>query len=196
MYKAIRQFFEERINVSLTQAQLDKIEKVFTPRRFLKGQVVLNEGDVCDLGYFVVKGCLRGYVTDESGNEYAVHFAPENWWMADLTSLVNKQPATFSIDVLEDTDVLAFEADYIERLLDIEPELAWEVMRLLFNSIRAIRVRLISHLKDSAEKRYEDFINTYPQLVLKIPQHMIASYIGVAPQSLSRIRARKRTPSS
>ncbi|RTQ46762.1 Crp/Fnr family transcriptional regulator [Hymenobacter gummosus] len=171
-----------------TAAQLTAIEALFEPRQLARHEVLLRAGEVARVGAFVARGCLRSFVVDEKGKEHIVQFAPENWWISDQNSLNRQEPALFSIDAVEDADVLLFDATFFRKLSQLTPAFTEFFHRLLQNNVRTLQRRLVLTLSAPAEQRYLDFGQTYPTLARRLPQRMIASYLGVTPESLSRIR--------
>ncbi|MFC6102185.1 Crp/Fnr family transcriptional regulator [Olivibacter domesticus] len=153
-----------------------------------KGKVLLNEGEKTNVSYFVSKGLLRAYTLDLNGKEHIIQFAPEDWWIGDRNSVYFNEPAVFNIDVLEDAEVVVITKAFMEQALDICPDFGKYNIYLLHNSIRHMQNRINKLLAATAEERYLDFIKLYPDLTLRIPQMMIASYLGVTPESLSRVR--------
>lgn len=186
MFDAMASYLRSKIRIS--DEELKKIQSFFVPKSIAKGEILLNKGEVCPYTCFVVKGCLRSYVIDEKGKEHILQFAPENWWISEQISLINKEPAMFFIDAVEDTEYLAVDERYFEELHRMTPDARDMMSRLQWNFFRSMQKRLISHLSATGEERYLAFIKTYPPLALRLPQRMIASYLGVTPESLSRIR--------
>lgn len=168
--------------------QLTAIEALFEPRPLARHAVLLRAGEVARVGAFVARGCLRSFVVDEKGKEHIVQFAPENWWISDQNSLSRQEPAQFSIDAVEDSEVLLFDATFFRKLSQLTPAFTEFFHRLLQNNVRTLQRRLVLTLSAPAEQRYVDFLHTYPTLARRLPQRMIASYLGVTPESLSRIR--------
>lgn len=177
-----------RGKLSFTDKQLEAIKALFTPKTVAKGTILLREGEVCQHVIFVTGGCLRSYVVDKNGKEHILQFAPENWWISDQSSLKKQEPAMFYIDVIQDSEVLITERDFNEKFAEILPAGGDLLQSLFMNSYKAMQKRLINLLSASAEERYLDFIRTYPTIALHAPQKMIASYLGITPESLSRIR--------
>jgi CRP-like cAMP-binding protein len=186
MFDALASYLKSKI--SITEGELKTIESFFTPKRVHKGDVILRIGEVCQYTCFVVKGCLRSYVIDEKGKEHIIQFAPENWWISEQISLINAEPAMYYIDAVEDTEFLAVNQQFFREFYHVVPASREMLDRLQLNSLRSFQKRLISHLSATGEERYLSFIKTYPPLALRLPQKMIASYLGVTPESLSRIR--------
>jgi CRP-like cAMP-binding protein len=186
MFETFEIYLKSKIEIS-TQ-QLSDIEALCTPKHAQKGEVLLKVNEICLATFFVTKGCLRSFVIDQKGREHVIQFAPENWWISERISLVSKEPAQFFIDAIEDTDYLSLEETFFEQLPLIVPAAKEMNERLQLNNFRAFRKRLILLLSATGEERYLSFIKTYPSLALRLPQKMIASYLGITPESLSRIR--------
>lgn len=169
-------------------AQFAMLKKDLTSKSLKKGQVLLTEGGKTAVSYFVSKGLLRAYTLDTNGKEHIIQFAPEEWWIGDRNSVHFNEPAAFNIDVLEDAEVVVISKAFMEHALDICPDFAKYNIYLLHNTIRHMQKRINKLLAATAEERYLDFIKLYPDLTLRIPQMMIASYLGITPESLSRVR--------
>ena len=186
MFEVLRQYLVNKVGV--TNEQFEKLEPLLTAKTLKKGEVILNAGDICKRTTFIEKGCLRSYVIDKKGKEHIISFAPENWWLADQNSLVKGQPAMFYIDAVEDSEVIFMEGHVQKVLEEVIPGSQQMFAQLTQNNVFAMQKRLVNHLSATADERYLDFIETYPSLALRLPQKMIAAYIGVAAESLSRIR--------
>lgn len=171
-----------------TSEQLTAIEALFEPRQLARHEVLVRADEVARVGAFVARGCLRSFVVDAKGKEHIIQFAPEDWWISDQNSLARQEPAQFSIDAVEDSEVLLFDATFFRKLSQLTPTFTEFFHRLLQNNVRTLQRRLVLTLSASAEQRYVDFGQTYPTLARRLPQRMIASYLGVTPESLSRIR--------
>jgi len=187
MVEVLRSYLAEK-KVELTEEQFKLWTSRFTPKKVRKHEFLLNEGDVSKHAYFTVHGCLRMYTVDNKGKEHIMQFAPENWWLGDMESSTTHAPSVYFIDALEDSDVLVMDTDSWEKSLKEIPALAMLFQRLMQNRQTATQKRIIFSMSASAEERYLDFMKTYPNLAQRIPQHMIASYLGITPESLSRIR--------
>lgn len=137
---------------------------------------------------FVNGGCLREYTVDQKGDEHIIQFAIEDWWISDLNSFLSGMPTTHNIDALQDSDVLLLGTAARERLLESVPKIERFFRLLLEANYVATHKRINETLSASAEERYLAFLKTYPNLVEQVPQNHIASYLGITPQSLSRIR--------
>lgn len=156
--------------------------------KYDKGQIVLYKGDVCKYGFFVKKGCLKSYVIDKSGKEHILQFAPENWFVSDIESLLTGKPSKTFIEAVEETEVELFPKSYLDKkYLMTKEELLLQNQKLIRNILMTNR-RLASILSATGEERYLDFLNTYPSLAQRLPLKLIASYIGITPEYLSDIR--------
>jgi CRP-like cAMP-binding protein len=174
--------------VPLTKKEWAGWEQFFVPKKLRKREFLIQDGELCRLLAFVNSGCLRSYTVDARGEEHINQFAIRDWWISDLQNYVAGGKAVHSIDALQDSDILILEKSSRDKLLDTAPK-ADRYFRLLQESgFTATSRRIDSLLKDTAEERYLSFLKTYPSLVEQIPQHQIASYLGITPQSLSRIR--------
>lgn len=186
MFSLLRTHIEKRID--LTDEEFDIILKFFNPKKIRRNQFLLNEGEICRHIGFVNFGCLREYTIDNKGTEHIIQFAIEDWWVSDLNSFLSGLPAKYNIDALQDSEVLLLEKSARDELLDKCPKMERFFRLLLEANHIAIHRRVIEALSTSAEERYLKFIKTYPKLFEQISQNQIASYLGITPQSLSRIR--------
>ncbi|HEX9250856.1 MAG TPA: Crp/Fnr family transcriptional regulator [Ignavibacteriaceae bacterium] len=186
MFSSLKKHINSR--VLLTEEEFDICAKYFVSKKLKKHQFLLNEGDVCRYIGFVNSGCLREYKIDNKGTEHILQFAIEDWWVSDLHSFLSGLPATYNIDALQDSEVLLLERSAREELLDKCPKMERFFRLLIEASNVAAQQRVADSLSTSAEERYLKFIKTYPQLFEQVPQNQIASYLGITPQSLSRIR--------
>jgi CRP-like cAMP-binding protein len=176
--------------VGLTGEEQQQVAAYLTGRKLRKRQYLLQEGDVCKAVAFVEKGVLREYSLGEDGIEHVVQFALEGWHISDMYSFLTGEPATHNIDVIEDAEVTLISREAYEEMLVTVPKFE-TLMRLnITGAYLALRRRLASSIRDSLESRYQTFITTYPDIVQRVPQHMIASYLGATPETLSRLRKR------
>ena len=186
MFALLHAHIEQRLH--LTEEEFDLTAQFFTSRKVRKRQFLLQEGEVCKNLAFVTSGCLREYGIDHKGDEHIIQFAMSDWWISDLNSFLSGTPSTHNIDALQDSDVLLLEKSAREKLLDSVPKMDRFFRILLEANYVSTHKRVNETLSASAEERYLTFIRTYPELVEQIPQNQIASYLGITPQSLSRIR--------
>ncbi|ULQ55661.1 Crp/Fnr family transcriptional regulator [Flavihumibacter rivuli] len=152
-----------------------------------KKALLLREGDICRYDYFVVKGCFKSYSLNEKGQENIVQFAPENWWTGDLYSFLTGQPTKFYVEAIEDSITIQISKTNLQLLFDKVPKFE-RFFRILFqNALIAQIQRVDDTLSKSAEEKYQQFLSKYPQLVNRLPQKLIASYIGVTPEFFSAL---------
>ncbi len=185
-FDLLRKHIEQRVH--LTEREFVRCSKFFVPRKVRKRQFLLEEGAVCTFVGFVTDGCLRVYTIDPKGAEHILQFAIRDWWVSDLHSYLSGDPATFLIDGVEDSNVLLLERGERERLFDAVPKMERFFRLLQEANYVATHRRIAETLSSPAEERYLAFLATYPALAEKVPQSQIASYLGITPQSLSRIR--------
>lgn len=186
MFDLLREHIEKRTH--LTNEEFDIVKKFFIPKKVRKKQFLLHEGEVCRYVGFVNSGCFREYTIDNKGAEHIVQFAIEDWWVSDLNSFLSGTPADFNIDALLDSQILLLEKTAREKLLDECPKMERFFRILIESNHIANHQRIVDSLSASAEEKYLKFIATYPKLFELVPQNQIASYLGITPQSLSRIR--------
>lgn len=172
----------------ITEEQYAQLGSFLNFRRYKKDAVLLRDGEVCNSIFFVEKGLLRSFSINESGKEHIIQFAPENWFVSDRSSNYFNAPSDFFIDAVEDSEVVLIDPQFFNLASDLSPQFRQYNDRLLHNHILHLQKRVNLLLSASAEKRYLDFIDLYPDLTLRVPQWMIASYLGITPESLSRVR--------
>lgn len=186
MFEIIRQNALRKI--SLTEAELRRFESFLKPKSVKKKDFLLREGEVCRGAFFVEKGLLRSYSVDGKGEEHVIQFAIEDWWIGDIYSSITAQPSRLNIDALEDSDILVLETEPEERLFQEIPAFERYFRLLMQNRFIALQERINLDLSESAEAKYRRFMEKYPQLAQRVPQHQIARYLGLQPETLSRVR--------
>ncbi len=185
-FGVLREYLHAR--ASFTEAELAFIETMCVPAHLGEHEFLQRAGDVAKYAAFVANGCLRKYVIDAQGKEHIIQFAPETWWLADATSLANGTPSQYFVDAVEDTDLLLIDPQSHETIIEKVPGYADAFRRGLQKHAAARDERIVSALSASAEERYTAFLNTYPSIATRVPQRMLASYLGVSPETISRIR--------
>ncbi len=173
-----------------------ELESQIKIKKVLKGEQLLKAGDICKHTFYVEKGLLRLYGLDENGKENILQFGTENWFVTDRDSVYFKEPSNYFIDALEDTTVVLLDEDFIELVAKLNPSFRKKNEKLLHNHIRHLNRRIHLLLGASAKTRYVEFVKLYPDVLLRVPQWMIASYLGITPESLSRIRKERIKASS
>jgi CRP-like cAMP-binding protein len=181
-------YIRKYTSILVSDEDFEIIKSHFYIKKIRKKQYFLQEGQVCKHFGFVIKGAMRQYSIDEKGVEHFVQLAIENWWVGDRESWVMLSPSRYNIDAWEDSELLLISYADTMKLFQLYPALA-EMMRKMDerNNI-ARQKRITSAISDTAEKRYTDFANDYPDLLQRFPQHIIASYIGITKDTLSRVR--------
>jgi CRP-like cAMP-binding protein len=174
--------------IQLTPEETDRFTSVLKPRTLRKRQYLVQAGDVFRYECFVNKGSLRTYHIDNNGQEHIVMFAFEDWWTGDMYSFLSGQPALYNVDALEDAELLLIEKSQLEQLYIDIPKFDRFFRILLQNAYISMQRRISDNMSLTAEERYLDFIKRYPHFEQRLSQKQIASYLGITPESLSRIR--------
>ncbi len=176
-------------HIHLTPDEQETFIAYLQTKKLKRKQFLLTDGDICRYSTFVTSGCLRGYTVDKGGIEHVLSFAPPDWWIADMYSLLSQKPGILNIEALEDTEVLLLSKANQEKLYLEIPKFEHFFRILVENSLVASQQRLIDGLSLTAEERYNNFCKRYPTLIDHLPQKQIASYIGVTPEFFSRMRS-------
>lgn len=174
--------------VTLSEHEKELMQQYFVPKKLRKRQYLLQEGDVCKNITFVSKGLLRTYNVDERGDEHVSVFGWEGWWISDFNSFLTGVPSLFNIDAIEDSEVLLLSRDNYEAITLSIPIMDRYFRILYQNSIVTKERRLMSSVTDTAEEKYLRLSRSNPDMIERIPQNLIASYLGIAPETLSRIK--------
>ncbi len=179
---------------SVSENDIQMLKNKITVKHVAKGTVLLNKGEQNSKTYFVQKGCLRSYATDEKGKEHIFMFAPEGWIISDIEAITNQSPSELFIDALEDSIVEVFDRELFTSLAQMPISQSLLTQEKLMRRISVLQKRIIMLMSASAMERYQSFIKTYPNIVQRVPQKMIASYLGITPEALSRIRGEIAKP--
>jgi CRP-like cAMP-binding protein len=188
MYDVFFQKFKEK--VPLSDAEEHTISALLTSKKLRKRQYFLQEGDVCKNIAFIEKGIMRSYMVDTDGQEHIFSFALEGWAIGDLPSFLSEQISTQNIDALEDCELVLISKSSHDQLLIEMPAYATFFRILMTDAYIALQKRTLNTLSMSLDERYKFFVDQYPNIVQRVPQHMIASHMGFSAETLSRIRAR------
>lgn len=175
-------------NITITPDDLDQVKRYFVPKKVRKKQYLLDPGEVCHQLTFVEKGGLFSYSTSEKGAMNVVQFAFEGWWMSDLFSFFTNEASLLTIEALEDSELLILRTDNFQPLLNDVPVMESYFRKLYQNAYVALQRRMEATIGLSAEDRYKRLMAEHPHLLLRVPQHLIASFLGITPETLSRIR--------
>jgi len=187
MFTEIDQFVARYIHLS--DEELTFFHSLLKHKKVKKKNFLLQEGEICDFEAFILKGCIRSYYLDKEGVETILLFAVEEWWISDLTSFSEQKPSNLFIETVEDSELLSI--DYKNKTLLFEKIPAFERMfRLLVQrSLSVLQQRFYASVSQTAEERYLHFMEKYPHIAQRVPQHQIARYIGVSPEFLSKVRS-------
>lgn len=166
------------------------IGQAFTPFKLRKRQYFLQAGELCRNFAFIVKGAMRQYIVDDKGTEHVARLGIENWWMGDRESFLMNTPSTYHIDAWENTEMLLINKPEILLLIKKVPAFSEMTREMDHRNNIANQRRITSSISSSAEKRFADFIASYPDLAERFPQHIIASYLGITKDTLSRVKRR------
>lgn len=186
MYKQLFDSIHEI--VSLTDDEWELCKNNFRPKRMLKRQFLLQEGDVCRQLTFVEKGALYSYSVDSKGNQHVLRFAFDGWWIADLQSFFTGSPSTLNIEMLEDSELLVLDRKNHEKLLENIPAYERYHRIIVENAYVALQQRVENALGLTAEEKYTRLIEYNPEFMNRVPLNLVASYLGVSPETLSRVR--------
>ncbi len=180
---------------SLTNEELKLVEEATVPKKIRKRQYLLQEGDVSNYICFIVKGCLRLYMISSDGQEHIMRFGIENWWMCDFDSFHSGRPSKYNIDALENCELLMLDKKSYDLFVATIPNFKRLIDKLAAKNYEAHQNRILSIISETAEEKYENFIKTYPEIFERVPLHMVASFLGLSRETLSRVRqqnAKKR----
>lgn len=186
MSELLKAHISKRIDI--TEEEWKEYISLFTPKHLKKKEILMKSGDLCTFQVYITKGCLRTYYTDAKDHDHTMQFGFEDWWAGDLLAFITEKPAHYTVEALEDSDVLIIEKSdmlaFFERNLKFE-----KYFRILIQSAYvASQQRIIATMSQSAEERYLDLVKKYPHLEMRVAQHHIASYLGITPEALSRIK--------
>src|SRR5262245_20277590 len=185
-FEVLRAYLAAR--ASFTDQDFSLVRAAFHDRHLTAGEFLQRAGDVARHATFVAIGCLRNYVIDAKGKEHIIQFAPETWWLADATSLHDGAPSSYFLDSIEDADLLLIDGPSHLKLVDQVAGYASALRSGLQRHAAAKDQRIASSLSATAEERYLEFMRVYPSIALRVPQTMLAAYLGMTPETVSRIR--------
>lgn len=171
-----------------TAEELETIAAAAVIKKVRKRQYLSQEGDVVKNHSFVTKGCLRTYTVDEKGVEHILNFAIENWWIGDRESIQTGQPSIYNIDAIEDSEVALINKEKFDRLCAEVPAFNNMINAILQKSFLVAQNRIHTFISLTAEDKYLNFLEKFPHLTMRVPQSMIASYLGITAETLSRVR--------
>ena len=181
-------YIERKSSVKCTEEERNLIMSTLKPKRLRKGQFFLQEGDVCKYMGFIVKGATRQFSDDGKGHEHILKFGVEEWWVGDYESFHLLTPSKNYVEALEEVDMILITNEQLQEFIRTIPAINAMVEALDRGAAVANTKRMHAAISFNAEERYEDLVRTYPHFIQRFPQNMIASYLGISPETLSRIR--------
>ncbi|SEB54348.1 cAMP-binding domain of CRP or a regulatory subunit of cAMP-dependent protein kinases [Tenacibaculum sp. MAR_2009_124] len=184
--KLLAQYIKNQVDIS--DNDLHEFCNYFITVSVKKKDFLLKQGDICNFEGFITKGCFRLYTIDEKGNEHTLYFGIKNWWVTDLNSFLNKTPATFTIQALEDSTVLLINRENKNKSFEQIPAIEKMFRVMTQKSHVALEQRMIRNISTTADQRYIEFIRKYPQIAERLTNIQIASYLGISHEFLSKIR--------
>ena len=179
-------YFERLLPLENDEKEI--LSNVFTERKLKRRQYLLQEGNISKSSAFVLEGCLRMYLTDDNGKEHNLQFAIENWWIGDMASFYSDEPSKLNIEAIENSVVLEIKKSDLLNLYVAYPKFNRIFRVLTENALLSAQRRILQNVSSTAEERYLDFVKRYPQFFNRISNVQIASFIGVTPEFLSKIR--------
>ncbi|REA55507.1 Crp/Fnr family transcriptional regulator [Dyadobacter luteus] len=188
MLEAFLDYLKKYSSAPISEDEKTLLARSFIPSKLRKRQYLLQAGEQCKQFAFIVNGAMRQYSVDDKGNEYIVRLGVEGWWMGDRESWVMATPSIYHIDAWEDTQMLLVTRGNVLELLKNVPAFNEMTCQLDERNNIANQRRLTSAISANAEKRYTDFAECYPELLERFPQHIIASYLGITKDTLSRVK--------
>ncbi|HLK27518.1 MAG TPA: Crp/Fnr family transcriptional regulator [Puia sp.] len=178
--------------VSLNKEEEALLQNYFKNKTLKKKEHLLKDGQKCNANYFILKGCMRMYYITETGTEQIVQFAIDNWWMTDYMSLDSQKPSQFNIQAAENSEVAILEKNMQEELFSKIPKMERYFRIILQKAYAASVMRMRYIFTQSGEERFHHFSSSFPEFVQRVPQYMLASYLGFTPEFLSKLRAKKK----
>lgn len=188
MSDLLKQNIEKTIQQSLSQKEFEAFSNYVVEKTIYKKQLLAEEGAPCNFIYFIAKGSCYSYITDHKGDRHVIQFALENYWISDLYSFFSGHKAVYTIEALEPVKAFVLDKEQFQKACDSIPVFDRFFRILIQNAYVSLQQRLAKNNSEEAEQRYETFSKLHPELIQRIPQYLIASYLGIKPQSLSRIR--------
>jgi CRP-like cAMP-binding protein len=188
MYESLRKYINNITSAIISDEEFRHIEDAFTSKTVKKKKYLLHAGTVCKYMSFITKGAMRQYSIDEKGNEHVICFGLEGWWISDRGSFTNLIPSQYYIDAIEDTDLLVTTNEKINILIDLSPSFLKMSRILDGNNFVASQKRINTAISATAEEKVVYLMETYPEFLTRLPQNMVASYLGITPETMSRVR--------
>jgi CRP-like cAMP-binding protein len=178
-------------SIQLSPEAEEYLYSISTEKTVPKGSVLIRQGQTVEKVYFVTSGCLRSYCIDKNGKEHTLLFAIKDWWISDYIAIQDNEKATLTVECLTESTIIEFDAQKLEEMYSLFPEFEPLQRNNLMRHIVSLQKRILNQLQLTAAERYELFLKQYPDIEQHTRNYHIASYLGMAQQSLSRIRIEK-----
>ncbi|MDO6811589.1 Crp/Fnr family transcriptional regulator [Tenacibaculum soleae] len=175
--------------INLTSDEEALLLSKIVRRKYLKDQYIVQQGDICKTECFILSGCTKTFYVDDEGQEHIVMFAIEDWWTSDMGSFITQTPADYNIQCIENTELFQISYNIIEELYIEIPKLERFFRKIIERALVASQKRIVSNFSLTAKERYLLFKETYPKIEQRVPQYMIASYLGITKEFLSKIKS-------
>ncbi len=175
---------------AISSPELEKFHSRLKPKTFKKKTLLLQQGEVCKFEAYIVKGCVKKYYLNPDGEEVILQFAVEDWWISDIGSFSEQKPSNLFIETLEDTEVLMIDFESKQQIFKEIPQLERVFRIMMQRAYSVLESRFYATVAHPAEVRYLEFLEKYPSIPHRVPQQQIASYLGITPESLSRIKSK------
>jgi CRP-like cAMP-binding protein len=188
MFQRIREYLSR--SVRLTEEEIKIFENSLELRLVPKKTILLQAGEVCNFEAYINKGCIREYFIDDTGIELTLQFATEDWWVSDITSFEDQIPSDMYIETLEDCELLVLTRQSKENLINEVPQLERMFRLMIQRHLSKLQKRLFKTVSSTAMDQYIEFVTRYPTISQRVSQQYIASYLGITPEFLSRLRAK------
>jgi CRP-like cAMP-binding protein len=176
--------------IKLDKEKWMQFQNLIVERKIASNTVLLNEGEISNYAHFVKRGCLRQWF-NKDGKDITFQFFFENQPVASIESFINNQPSLFTIESIEPSTIFSISKENFQKLIKVNTELEHHYHDFIFQRLNNYTHLFLSRIKDTPQERYEELIKNHPEILKRVPQHYIASYLGITPVSLSRIRNRK-----
>ena len=186
-FQSLIEYINRIVNLTPEEEQL--LVSHISYRKLRKGQYFLQQGDVCKFSGFIVSGCTKTFYVDDEGQEHVIMFSIEDWWTSDLASFTTQTPSDFNVQCLENTEVVLFPYETHDKLLKEVPILERFFRKIIERALVASQKRVVRNLSMSARDRYLYFRKQYPLIEQRVPQYLIASYLGITKEFLSKIKS-------
>lgn len=181
-------------HVALTQEEITVFKSFWSEKTLEKGEFLLRNGETCRYDSYIVSGVLKAFcINSDNGNEEILFLAIDNWWATDISSFSKQQPSMYNIQAVEKTSLLQISHTAFQKMLQAIPSLERYFRIILEGYLGTLEKRIVFNNMYKAEQKYYDFLDTYPDIVSRVPQYLIASYLGVSAEFISRIRKKNKS---